>query len=220
MHVFIPGPAGRLECLLDDVDSPRATVVVCHPHPLHGGTVRTNVVHRIARGFNEAGCVSLRFNFRGAGRSEGEHDGGVGEQGDVRAALDWLVDRHPGLPLRLAGFSFGAVVGMRVGVADDRVRALLAAGLPMHVAELRGNKIPDFHAEWGFLANSSKPKQVIQGGDDEFGGRAEIEALIKGFVPPTRLRVVDGVTHLFAGGLDAVQETVRDYARWLEAESF
>jgi alpha/beta superfamily hydrolase len=215
MHVFLPGPAGRLEALVDDVASPRAAVVVCHPHPLYGGTMRTNVVHRIARGFQEAGCAALRFNFRGAGRSEGTHDRGAGEQEDVRAAVDWLAARHPGLPLRLAGFSFGAVVGMRVGAADGRILALLAAGLPLRTVELQRAGIPEFHADWDFLAASTKPKQVIQGGSDEFGGRAEIEALFATFAAPKRLHVVDGVGHLFDGGLDEVQRVTRAYAESL-----
>src|SRR5262245_13610982 len=109
MELFIPGPAGRLEAILwAPKVAPRAAAIVCHPHPLHGGTMHNNVVFRIARALQSCGLAVLRFNFRGAGASAGEHDGQGGEVEDARAALDHLASAHPGIPLWAAGFSFGA----------------------------------------------------------------------------------------------------------------
>ena len=109
---LLDGPAGKLEALLDAPEDavPRAIAVVCHPHPLFGGTMHNKVVYRVARALRNSGYVVLRFNFRGVGKSEGRHDLGVGEIADARAALDWLRSRYPGLPYTLAGFSFGSRV--------------------------------------------------------------------------------------------------------------
>ncbi len=128
--LFLPGPAGRLEALLN-AGSPNAThaAVVCHPHPLYGGTLHNKVVFHAMKALNSFGFPVLRFNFRGASLSEGEHASGIGEVEDVRAALDWLEREFP-LPVIFAGFSFGAAVGLRAAYADDRVRALIALGLP------------------------------------------------------------------------------------------
>src|SRR5580692_2619274 len=115
--VLIDGPAGKLEALLEEPDAaaPREACLVCHPHPLFGGTMHNKVVYRIARGMRRAGAVVLRFNFRGVGRSEGVHDQGVGEVEDARAALGVLRQRYPDLPWSMAGFSFGSRVIMKLG---------------------------------------------------------------------------------------------------------
>src|ERR1700732_3651446 len=107
--LFIGGPAGKLEALLEEPEdqSPREAVLVCHPHPLHGGTMHNKVVYRIARGLRRAGAVVMRFNYRGVNRSEGKYDNGAGETEDARAALEVLRSRYPELPFSLAGFSFG-----------------------------------------------------------------------------------------------------------------
>src|SRR5215469_7250647 len=115
----VPGPAGILEALLEEPDerAPHMAALVCHPHPLYGGTMHNKVVYRLARGLRRAGCVVLRFNFRGVGRSHGEHAHLAGEIEDARMALDWLRARYPDLPYMLAGFSFGARVITRLGCA-------------------------------------------------------------------------------------------------------
>src|SRR3954463_8395345 len=130
--LFVNGPAGRLEALLEEPEDrdPIEVALVCHPHPQHGGTLHNKVVYRIARGLRGAGAVVLRFNFRGVGRSEGEHAHGVGELEDARAALDWLRERYPDLPFALAGFSFGSRVITRLGCSIDCASWLLACGFP------------------------------------------------------------------------------------------
>src|ERR1700688_3277636 len=126
-NYFIPAPAGRLEALLWDVPvredgaHPPLAAAVCHPHPLFGGTMHNKVVYQTAKTLHRFGLPVLRFNFRGAGLSEGRHDGGRGEQDDVSAALDFLSAEYPGVPLLVAGFSFGPWVGLRVACGDPRV---------------------------------------------------------------------------------------------------
>jgi len=137
MSLFIPGPAGRLEAILWSAGAkdapprpPRAAAVICHPHPLHGGTMENNVVFRTARALQAAGIVVLRFNFRGTGESEGTHDGGPGEVEDARAALEWLGAQHPDLPLWAGGFSFGSRTTAALAAGDPRVACLVAVALP------------------------------------------------------------------------------------------
>ena len=159
----IPVSHGWLEAVLKEPDdAARGAAVVCHPHPLHGGTMHTKAVYRAAQALNEAGLVALRFNFRGIGTSTGSHEGGVGEREDVHAALDWLETHYPTLPLVCGGFSFGSMVGLGVGVDDARVVSLLGFGLPVGKAEY----------DYGYLASADKPVLVVQGEDDEFGSGA------------------------------------------------
>jgi alpha/beta superfamily hydrolase len=134
--LFLTGPAGRLEALLN-AGSPTAThaAVVCHPHPLYGGTLHNKVVFHAMKALNGFGFPVLRFNFRSTGLSEGEHASGLGEVEDVRAALDWL-EREFTVPVIFAGFSFGAAVGLRTAYADDRVSALIALGLPQSPSQI------------------------------------------------------------------------------------
>src|SRR5215813_10459144 len=134
---FLKGPAGRLEALLNQ-GAPDAThaALVCHPHPLYGGTLHNKVVFHAMKALSGFGFPVLRFNFRGTGLSEGEHDHGAGEVEDVRAALDWL-DREFDLPIVFAGFSFGAAVGLRAACPDERVRAVIGLGIPVLPADER-----------------------------------------------------------------------------------
>ena len=136
---FIPGPAGRLESLLKEPEAadPRYAALVCHPHPLYGGTMHNKVVYRMARGLRKTGAVVLRFNFRGVNLSEGEHAHGVGEIDDARAALDFLKARYPELPWMLAGFSFGSRVALRLGCSlQPSPQRVLAAGFPTRREDL------------------------------------------------------------------------------------
>ena len=195
---FIDGQAGRLEAMLWTVANadPSLVAVVCHPHPLFGGTMHNKVVFQTAKAIHRRGIPVLRFNFRGAGLSEGVHDKGRGEQDDVRAALDYLAREFPGRPILLAGFSFGAWVGLRVGCDDARVTELIGLGIPVNDSDL------------SYLRSCAKPKLIIQGGNDEFGSRANVEALFATMPEPKRLVFVDGADHFFAGKLDRVAAAI------------
>src|SRR5712692_5547476 len=128
--LFLEGPAGRLEALLNaGAESATHAAIVCHPHPMFGGTLHNKVVFHTMKALNSFGFPVLRFNFRGAGLSHGEHDHGNGEVEDVRTALDWLnAEFH--LPIVFAGFSFGAAVGLRAACADARVKSVIGVGVP------------------------------------------------------------------------------------------
>ena len=203
--LFLDGPAGRLEALLwtsPRPDTPLAALV-CHPHPLYGGTMHNKVVFQVARTLHGFGVPVLRFNFRGAGLSEGVHDLGRGEQDDVRAAVDFLAKEFPQRPLLLAGFSFGAWVGLRVGCADRRVSELVGLGLPTNSSDL------------SYLRGCAKPKLLLQGDRDQYGSRENVEALIAGMPESERRQttlVFIPADHFFAGKLDQVHAAL---AAWL-----
>ena len=199
--LFIPGPAGRLEALLerDFHGGPaRLAAIVCHPHPQYGGTMRNKVVHRLARGARRAGGVVLRFNFRGVGTSGGEYDQGIGEQDDFRAALTFLGEHYPGLPLVAAGFSFGARVSLQASCSDPRVERVIAAGAPVG------------HGDWSFLARCSRAKHFGHSTRDQFGTRAEMEAAFQSAAEPKSLTFIEAQDHFFEGGLDQLEEAVFD----------
>jgi alpha/beta superfamily hydrolase len=204
--LFLAGPAGRLEALLwtSAEATPKFVAVVCHPHPLYSGTMHNKVVFQAAKSLHQRGAAVLRFNFRGVGKSEGTYDHGQGEQGDVRSAIDYLAAESAGLPILVAGFSFGSSVGLRVGCGDARVAQLIGLGLPVD------------SIDFNFLRACDKPKLVIQGGSDQFGGRAKLEALFAAFPEPKRLVVVEGADHFFTGQLDAVGSAI---AAWLDDRS-
>src|SRR5437870_13338978 len=129
-NLFVPAPHGRLEAILKEprIGSIRGVALVLHPHPLGGGTMHNKVVFRAAAALNDAGLIALRINFRGVGQSTGTHDEGYGEPDEVQAALDYLAQNYPGLEITLCGFSFGARVGLEVGIDDDRVALLISIG--------------------------------------------------------------------------------------------
>lgn len=193
---------GWLEAVLKEPDeAPRGAAVVCHPHPLFGGTMHTKALYRAAQGLNDAGLVALRFNFRGVGVSTGSYDDGHGEQDDLRDALAWLEERYPTLPLLVGGFSFGSMVGLGVGAADPRVVALLGLGLPVGKAEY----------DYSYLARTDKPILVVQGENDEFGSGAAVAAALSDVGPHLTLVRISGAGHFFVNRLDELRETVRGY---------
>jgi len=202
------GPAGRLEALLNIgvADAPYAALV-CHPHPLGGGTMHNKVVYHAMKVFQSFGLPVLRFNFRGTGLSEGSHDDGVGERDDVRAALDWL-EREFQLPILFAGFSFGSAVGLKVCCGDPRVKGLVALGIPVH-AEGR-----DYH--YDFLVRCLQPKIFISGDHDQYGPIKEVEAAVAKAAEPKELIWIADADHFFAGKLDAMKSAMRD---WIVAQS-
>ena len=204
--LFIDGPAGHLEALLN-AGSANATraALVCHPHPLYGGTLHNKVVFHAMKALNSFGFPVLRFNFRGTGLSEGEHDYGAGEVDDVRAALDWLNGEFH-LPMIFAGFSFGAAVGLRATCPDSRVEAVIALGLP--VAPL-----DDRTYDFGFLHSCSKPKLFASASRDQFGPRAELEKLVVTLSEPKKLMIVEGADHFFEGRMRELRETIEAWLR-------
>jgi alpha/beta superfamily hydrolase len=206
------GPAGRLEALLNTGrDDAPFSALVCHPHPAGGGTMHNKVVYHAMKALSSFGLPVLRFNFRGVGLSEGEHDNGHGEQDDVRAALSWL-DGNFSLPILCAGFSFGSQVGMRTCCGDPRVKGLIGLGLPVHAAGR------DYKYE--FLSKCTAPKLFISGDHDEFGPREMLVDIWESAPEPKRLIWIGGADHFFQGTpaspgakLDLMQLEIRS---WLE----
>jgi alpha/beta superfamily hydrolase len=208
--LFLAGPAGRLEALLN-AGSPNAThaAVVCHPHPLYGGTLHNKVVFHAMKALNGFGFPVLRFNFRGTGLSEGDHAGGIGEVEDVRAALDWL-EREFTLPVIFAGFSFGAVVGLRAACPDDRVRTLTALGLPaVRFADRMDDRVYDFE----FLRTCTKPKLFVSGARDQFAPAGKLEALVNTFADPKKLVRIEAGDHFFEGRLREMREAIETWVK-------
>jgi uncharacterized protein len=205
---FIDGPAGRLEALVN-AGAATAThaALVCHPHPLYGGTLHNKVVFHTMKALNSFGFPVLRFNFRGTGLSQGEHADGVGEGDDVRAALDWL-DREFHLPMIFAGFSFGAAVGLQAACPDPRVRAVIGLGIPVVPAD-------DRTYDFGFLENCAKPKLFVSGDRDQFGPSAKLRQLVDSLPEPKKLVIIDGGDHFFEGRLRELRETIESWVRTL-----
>lgn len=197
----LPGPAGTLEALVSPVPdgvTPERAVLLCHPHPLHGGTMHNKVLYRIARRLPvEADALALRFNFRGVGRSEGSYDQGKGEIEDVRAGLDWLADQLPRARLALVGYSFGAVVGLHAAAADPRLHALVGLGLPLSL---------DMDFSW--LGKIRVPLLLVQGEKDEFADEAAVRRFAEGLSRPPELHFVAGAGHLFQGAEDDAVDAV------------
>jgi len=195
------GPAGHLEALLNAGSAGAGyAALVCHPHPLFGGTMHNKVVYHAMKALSSLGLPVLRFNFRGAGLSEGDHDHGRGERDDVRTALDWL-DRQFHLPVIFAGFSFGANVGMRACCEDDRVKGLISLGTPVH-AEGR-----DYH--YDFVSRCVAPKLFISGTQDQFGPMTQVEEVVGSAAPPAELVWIAEADHFFAGKLEEMQTAIR-----------
>ena len=195
---FLQGLAGKLEAMLWTSSGSilQFVAVVCHPHPLFGGTMHNKVVFQAAKALHDRGIPVLRFNFRGAGLSEGVHDGGRGEQDDVRAALDYLGREFPDKPVILAGFSFGSVVGLRVGCEDVRVTNLIGIGIPVNGSDM------------SFLRSCTKPKLFVQGAQDQYGSRTGVESLFETLPDPKRLVFVEGGDHFMAGKLDQLRAAI------------
>lgn len=205
-NLSLDGPTGRLEAILWTPSAaaskrPPLAAVVCHPHPLYGGTMHNKVVYQAAKSLDGAGLPVLRFNFRGTGLSAGKHDRGIGEQDDVRAALDFLAKQFPGVPLLLAGFSFGAWVGLRVGAEAPRVTHLIGLGIPLN------------SSDFSFLRQCKKPKLFVHGSKDQYGAIEKVKRLVASLPGENHLVVVEGVDHFFAGKPDQLDAAITN---WLE----
>ncbi len=217
MTHHVPGPAGRLEALIDDPAAlcttgqptpeqaaaaqspPRALVVVAHPHPVHGGTMNTKAVFQAAKAFCRLGCAVVRFNFRGAGRSEGTFSDGPGELDDYRAALEFGASRHPGIEIWSVGISFGSWAATTVGAEDDRVTRLLAIAPPVE------------SYDFALMARSPKPKYFIQGERDEICPTPALWQFYAHAAEPKDIVVIDAANHLFDGRLTEMAEAVERF---------
>jgi alpha/beta superfamily hydrolase len=203
-NLFIPVAHGQLEAILKEPrgGSPKGVALVLHPHPLGGGTMHNKVVFRAAAALNDAGLTVLRINFRGVGQSTGVHDDGRGEQDDVRAGLDYLSQQYPGQRITLCGFSFGARVGLEVGINDPRVEYLIGIGTPLE------------KYDFGFLSECQKPLLLVHGEHDEFGDVDNLRKLAADLEKNTtvRLVVIPGAGHFFEGGLDELKHAITESA--------
>ncbi len=203
--IMIAARTVRLEALLREPHGIplRGASVLCHPHPVYGGTMDNRVVFRAGKAIVEAGLAALRFNFRGVGASTGSFDEGNGEKEDVAAVIDWLERKYPETPLTLLGFSFGAWVGLQVGCADPRIQALAGLGLPLNFYD------------FDFLVENPKPALFIVGTNDEFCPVDRMERFARRLPPTSRVHLVEGADHFFAHDLDRVQSLITDFFRGL-----
>ena len=205
-NLFIPGKHGKLEAILKEprADSVSGVALVLHPHPLGGGTMHNKVVFRAASALNDAGLITLRINFRGVGQSAGQHDEGRGELEDVRAGLQYLAENFPPQLITLCGFSFGAWVGLQVGISDERVRNLISIGAPVD------------KYDFGFLESCPKPILFVHGDQDEFGEVARLLNVVNKIEqhnPRVEVHIVKGSGHFFAGHLDELKQVIADWTR-------
>jgi uncharacterized protein len=201
-NFFLNGPAGRLEAILWKPTSHKKSpfaALICHPHPLFGGTMHNKVVFQAAKSLDQSGLPVLRFNFRGAGKSGGAHDRGRGEQDDVREAIDFLADEFHSLPVLVAGFSFGSWVGLRAGCEDVRVAELIGIGVPVN------------DSDFSYLSACRKPKLFVQGSEDQFGAPDKVKTLVAALPGDNRLVVVDGAEHFFTGKLHQLDRAIKDW---------
>jgi alpha/beta superfamily hydrolase len=204
--LFLEGPVGRLEALLNTgAENATHAALVCHPHPLYGGTMHNKVVFHTMKALNSFGFPVLRFNFRDTGLSEGDHDFGEGEKEDVRTALDWL-DHEFHLPLFFAGFSFGAAVGLSVACSDERVKAVIGLGVPVQPSD-------DRLYDLSFLQTCFKPKLFVSGSRDQFGPRTKLEQLVSSVPEPKKLVIIESADHFFEGRLREMRDAIEAWIR-------
>lgn len=203
-NLIIPASHGQLEAILKEPNGERRGVgLVCHPHPLGGGTMHNKVVFRAAAGLIDAGLTTLRFNFRGVGASTGEHAEIEGGREDVRDALDYLSANYEGEEITLAGFSFGSRTGMEVGMSDGRVKRLISIGTPV-----------EKYRDYDFLKSVKQPILFVHGDKDEF---CSVESLreLTDKIPHADVVVFENCGHFFDEHLNELRDTIRD---WLESK--
>lgn len=201
-NLLIPASHGHLEAILREPDAEaRGAALVCHPHPLGGGTMHNKVVFRAAAGLLDAGLVTLRFNFRGVGASTGTHDDGDGEKQDVLDALEYLSENYPGLPITLAGFSFGSRVSTEAAMNDERVVRLISIGTPVD------------KYDFSYLKNVRKPILFVHGDKDEFGALAHVRELVAQVAENADARLIasENCGHFFERHLLQLKNAVHDW---------
>jgi alpha/beta superfamily hydrolase len=199
--VSIAGPVGRLEAVIEEPapgsGAPSVAAVICHPHPLFGGTLHNKVVHTLARSLRAGGAATLRFNFRGVGTSEGTHDDGAGEIQDALAAVAWARARWPGAALVLAGFSFGGAVAIQAAGAASPAWLITVAPAVDRI-KLEPRDLP--HGDW----------LVVQGDADDVVAADSVVQWMTRWAPQARVRVLSGVGHFFHGRLHELQACLRE----------
>ncbi len=199
-NLYIPASHGRLEAILKEPAGERRGIgLVCHPHPLGGGTMHNKVVFRAAAGLVDAGLTTLRFNFRGVDDSTGEHNEIEGGKEDVADALAYMFDQYHGEDMTLAGFSFGSRTALEVGYADDRIARLISIGTPV-----------DKYGDYDFLTAVKKPILFVHGDRDEFGSIDSLRTLIDQ-IPPAEIVVFENCGHFFDQHLNELRDTIRDW---------
>lgn len=199
-NLFIPASHGQLEAILKEPKGEaKGVALVCHPHPLGGGTMHNKVVFRAAAGLADAGLITLRFNFRGVGASTGQHEEIEGGREDVRDALDYLSSNYPDHEITLAGFSFGSRTGMEVGMSDDRVVRLISIGTPV-----------DKYGDYEFLTAVRKPILFVHGDQDEFGAVDNVRKLVEQ-IQTAELKVFENCGHFFDEHLNELRQAVKDW---------
>lgn len=204
MEVPVTFPVGSitLEGLLSlPAEATRVGVVVCHPHPLHGGEMHNNVVSALVDAVQRAGLATLRFNFRGVGKSQGLHDDGNGEVDDVKGAVSFLLSRRWIPSIAVAGYSFGSIVGLKAGAEDARVSKLVGVALPIA------------NRDATFLEGVTKPKLLISGDRDDYAPVAKLQRLTAAMPEPKALVVIDGADHFFSGDEGRVAAAVAAFLK-------
>ena len=205
-NLFIPASHGKLEAILKEPSGETKGVgLVCHPHPLGGGTMHNKVVFRVAAGLVDAGLITLRFNFRGVGASTGEHEDVPGGRDDVRDVLNYLTAEYPDQPITLAGFSFGSRTGMEVGISYERVVRLISIGTPV-----------DKYGDYEFLTRVQKPILFLHGDQDEFGAIDNVRKLVDQ-IPHAELVVFENCGHFFDDHLNELRVAIKT---WTQKELF
>lgn len=199
-----PGPAGKLQAILSEPESDPAlvsnAVVVCHPHPLHGGTMHNKVVHYLAKAFSDQGAAALRFNYRGVGDSNGSYDEGQGETEDVLAALDWMHKGYPHARLWLAGFSFGAYTSLKASTQRE-LAGLISVAPPVHLFDM--THLPQPQCPW----------LIIQGDQDMVVSFAAVQHWVAQLSVMPRFVPLEGIGHFFHGKLHALHSVVGEFIR-------
>lgn len=204
--LFLDGPAGSLETILwkpsANATRPVLAAVICHPHPLFGGSMHNKVVYQVTKSLDRLGIAVLRFNFRGVGLSEGSHDRGIGERDDARAALNFMANEFPDTPLLVVGFSFGAWVGLRVGCEDQRVTEIVGIGAPVN------------NSDFSYLRDCAKPKLFVQGSRDPYCSPDQLKTLVRSLPGSNELKFIDDAEHFLVGKLDQLDTAL---SAWLIA---